>query len=324
MAQPLYVTKEQGKNYSFPEDYKQVFDHPFEMSRVYNEAYTIKTFIADDKERQIGLEVLKLLYDYTFATREQLERLLRAKGFENVAILDTMIPKYLERRLINRFTLAAFDMEKIPDDAFIVYCLDHASRHILSHLYRDEIAVTWKSTNPVRGAEIAAKYLATNDFYLSVLSAKSKTLESFFPTVNYSIGSRDIRMSAQFCIKNGATPVNFVLDVIRKADLRSGYWNRKVGEHIRPFFENNRFWNRYFHSAPILLFLVEDFDDIEKVARVFYDGMNGVTNFQSNFRIITTEAVRQSIDKVQMYKYDPARTDVKVVVSNSKIFQKDI
>ena len=324
MAEPLYVTRETGKMYSFPEDYKQVFDHPFEMSRAYNEAYTIKSFIADDAERQIGLEVLKLLYDYTFATREQLERLLLAKGVENVGILDSIIPKYLERRLINRFALAAFDLGKIPEDAFIVYCLDHASRHILSHLYRDDIAVTWKSTNPVRGAEIAAKYLATNDFYLSVLSAKAKTLESFFPTVNYSIGSRDIRMSAQFCLMNGATPVSFVLDVIRKTDLRSGYWNHKVSEHIRPFLENNRFWTRYFHSAPILLFLVEDFDDIEKVARVFYDGMSGVASFQSKFRVITNEAVKMSIDKVQMYKYDPARADSKVVISNSKIFQRDL
>ena len=80
----------------------------------------------------MGLEILKLLLDYTFATRDQLVRLLSIKGLDNGDRLDTLLQKYQDRRLINKFAISAFEMDYIPDDAFVVYCLDHGSRHILS------------------------------------------------------------------------------------------------------------------------------------------------------------------------------------------------
>ena len=156
----MYVTEEEGKALSFPYDWRQTWHHPFEMNRVVNEAQTIKSFVADGDERQMGLEILKLLLDYTFATRDQLVRLLSIKGLDNGDRLDTLLQKYQDRRLINKFAISAFEMDYIPDDAFVVYCLDHGSRHILSHMYRDDVAVTWKSTNAVRGPELVAKYLS--------------------------------------------------------------------------------------------------------------------------------------------------------------------
>ena len=72
----IYITAEEGRTFSFPYDWKQTFDHPFEMSRAVNEAQIVKTYVSEEADRQIGLEVLKLLFDFTFATRDQLERLL--------------------------------------------------------------------------------------------------------------------------------------------------------------------------------------------------------------------------------------------------------
>ena len=76
----IYITAEEGRTFSFPYDWKQTFDHPFEMSRAVNEAQIVKTYVSEEADRQIGLEVLKLLFDFTFATRDQLERLLRIKA----------------------------------------------------------------------------------------------------------------------------------------------------------------------------------------------------------------------------------------------------
>lgn len=219
----MYVTEEEGKTLSFPYDWRQTWHHPFEMSRVVNEAQTIKAFVADGDERQMGLEILKLLLDYTFATYDQLVRLLTIKGLYDEDRLNALLKKYLDRRLINKFTMSAYEMDNIPEDAFVVYCLDHASRHILSHLYRDDVAVTWKSTNAIRGPELVAKYLATNEFYLSLMAVKTQTLSFFEPTVNYTIRNRDIRMSAMFRIMNGATPCDFVLEVVRDSDIPTNW-----------------------------------------------------------------------------------------------------
>lgn len=311
----LYVTEEEGETLSFPYDWHQTWHHPFEMTRVVNEAQTIKSFVADGDERQMGLEILKLLLDYTFATHEQLERLLRIKGLDDGTHLDALLKKYLDRRLINKFTMSAFEMDNIPEDAFIVYCLDHASRHILSHLYRDDVAVTWKSTNAIRGPELVAKYLATNEFYLSLMAAKPDTLSFFEPTVNFTIRSRDIRMSGRFQIMNGATPCDFILEVVRSSDIPV-YWARKSDQQLAPFVED-KFWNRYFSFEPIFIFLAEDLAQAEELAKIYY-----LRTKSSNFRVTTDNEILQGIDKAKFYKYEPDGKQ-KLVATSAAIFKKD-
>lgn len=311
----MYVTEEEGKALSFPYDWHQTWHHPFEMNRVVNEAQTIKAFVADGDERQMGLEVLKLLLDYTFATRDQLVRLLSIKGLDNGDRLDALLQKYQDRRLINKFAISAFEMDHIPDDAFVVYCLDHASRHILSHMYRDDVAVTWKSTNAVRGPELVAKYLATNEFYLSLLAAKTQSLAYFEPTVNFTIRSRDIRVSAIFRIMNGATPCDFVLEVVRASDIPSN-WRKKTNEQLAPFVLD-KFWNRYFQIEPIFIFLAEDLQQAKELAEIYY-----LRTESNNFRVTTDSELCNGIDKAKFYKYEPNSPE-KLVVSSAKIFQKD-
>ena len=291
----MYVTEEEGKALSFPYDWRQTWHHPFEMNRVVNEAQTIKSFVADGDERQMGLEILKLLLDYTFATRDQLVRLLSIKGLDNGDRLDTLLQKYQDRRLINKF--------------------DHGSRHILSHMYRDDVAVTWKSTNAVRGPELVAKYLATNEFYLSLLAAKTQSLAYFEPTVNFTIRSRDIRVSAIFRIMNGATPCDFVLEVVRASDIPTN-WRRKTNEQFAPFLLD-KFWNRYFQIEPIFIFLAENLQQAEELAEIYY-----LRTENNNFRVTTDSELCSGIDKAKFYKYEPNGPE-KLVASSAKIFQKD-
>ena len=311
-ASKMYITKEIGQTLSFPYDWRQTWHHPFEMSRVSNEAQTIKAFVADSDEMQMGLEVLKLLLDYTFATYEQMERLLQIKGVDDGQRLKDMLSKYLERRLINRFTISAFEMDHIPEDAFMVYCLDHASRHVLSHFYRDDVAVTWKSTDAVRGIELVSKYLATNEFYLSLMSVKAGSLQSFEPTANFTIRNRDIRVSAIFRLMNGATPLDFVMEVIRDNDIPS-YWRKKTNEQLVPFIKN-KFWTRYFRIEPFFIFLVENMEQAETVAEIYY-----LSSESSNFRITTDTELLNGIDKAQFYKYEPETKQL--VPVSAKIFQ---
>lgn len=315
VEQKLYVTQEEGKILSFPYDWHQTWYRPFEMSRSVNEAQTIKAFVAEGNERQMGLEILKLLLDYTVASFDQIARLLCIKGLGTGDQLDALLNRYLDRRLINKFIISAYELDHIPDDAFTVYCLDHASRHILSHMYRSDVAVTWKSTNAILGPELVAKYLATNEFYLSLLEVKKKSLSFFDPTVNFSLRSRDIRMSGRFRIMNGATPCDFVLEVIRSSDLPS-YWQKKSGEQLAPFVLDN-FWNRYFQIEPIFIFLAENQQQAKESAEIYYR-----LTRSSNFRVTTDEELRNGIDNAKFYKYDPC-VENNLVPCSASIFHRD-
>lgn len=316
MERSIYISAEEGQRFSFPYDWRQSFEHPFEMSRAANEAQIVKTYVAEEDDRQIGLEILKLLFDFTFATRNQLERLLRIKGLD-ADRLDDLLNRYLDRRLLNRFIISAYSITPAPDnpfppDAFFIYCLDHGARHILNHFYRDDAGVTWKSTNSYRSAEQSAKYLVTNEFYLSLMGVKKDDLAFFQPTVNYSIRTRDIRMSGMFRIMKGATPVEFILEVVRDGDLPT-YWTKKVGEQISTFIMN-QFWKRYFRLEPTFIFLAENLNQALELSEIFQRGTGS-----DKFRVTTDTELAKGIDKATFYKFDePAHQMVPV---NSSIFQ---
>ena len=322
MSQKIYVTKEQGEVLSFPYDWKQTFEHPFEMARVSSEAFTVKAFVNAAEERNIGLEILILLLDYTFATRNQLKRLLLLKGIlsdedksEIDERLDVLLRKYLDNRLINCFTLSAYEMDSIPEDAFIIYCLDHGARHILSHFYHDDVAITWKSTNALRSSELVSKYLTTNEFYLSLLTAKGSALYSFQPTADFKIRNRDIRFSSTFRLLNGATPVDCILEVVRRSDLPT-QWRKKTNEQIAPFIME-KFWSRYFRLEPMMIFVAEDLAQAEELAEIYY------LRTESNmFRVTIDSELLNGIDKAAFYKYMPDNEGAsKLVQVEAKIFK---
>lgn len=297
--QKVYLSKEDGASLSFPYDWHQTFDHPFDMTKSLNESMIIKDFIATPPdERKATLEILIYLYNFTFATKDQLTRLLKLRHIE-IPSLDELLNKCVFNRLANRFTLSAYVMESLPADAFQIYCLDHSSRHVLSHLYRDDIAVTWRSTNSIRNAEQVSKYLATNEFYLSLLPTKENCLRSFQPAADFSIGKRDIRLSAAFCLMNGAAQCNFLLEVVRYSDIPV-YWQKKSGEQIDVFLD--KYWNKYFDIEPVCIFLAENIEQGLELAKIFWQRTE-----RQNFRITTDTEIMKGINNAKFYKYVPEK-----------------
>lgn len=297
--QKVYLAEEDGTKLSFPYDWHQTFDHSFDMAKSMNESVVIKNFIsAPANERKATLEILIYLHNFTFATYGQLKRLLSYRGIEEEN-LDELLNKCIFSRLINKFTLSAYEMDNLPADAFMIYCLDHSARHILSHMYRDDIAVTWRSTNSIRNAEQVSKYLAANEFYLSILSTKADCLRNFKPTPDFSIGKRDIRLSASFCMMKGATPCDFLLEVVRYSDIPV-YWEKKSGEQIDVFLD--KFWNRYFDVEPACIFLAENLEQALDLAKIFWRRTE-----RPNFRVTIDSEILKGISEAKFYKYVPEK-----------------
>ena len=158
----IYLKTDEVTSLSFPYDWKQSFSHASVQSKTNNEAMVLKLFLHGDfskEEQQIGLEIIILLHEHVFATKQQMQRILEYKGYHaSEKVLDAFLQKALLGRYLNSFTLSRYELDEIPEDAFLVYCLDHGSMWILKHFYDNEIDRTWRGTNPIRGAEQVSKF----------------------------------------------------------------------------------------------------------------------------------------------------------------------
>lgn len=290
-----YVTAEEGRQFSINYDYKQVFHHKMKMGIA--EYVVIKEFSSkDDLTRKMSLEIMVFLRDFCFATEEQLAELLQMKGFDP-SKLPGLLRTYVNSRCLNYFTLAQYDMDEIPEDAFKVYCLDHGGVSILTHFSSTD-CVSWLSTDCVRGPELVVKYLNTNQFYLELLKARGEDLRFFKPLHTVTIGRRDMRFSAEFQIMQGYTPHTFILESVRSYDIPVAF-TKKVSEQISVFM-GQKYWEKYYNMPPTYIFLAENEADAKEIAEIFYRRLG-----YDQFRIMLDDMVRQGFDNVILYKYVP-------------------
>ena len=98
MSEMPYVTREDGERLRIAPFYQQVFHHESSQPKTMPEYTLIKGFVhLPEQDRQVTLEVLKMLSQFTFATRDHLSRLLAAKGLDD-STLDADLAMMLENR----------------------------------------------------------------------------------------------------------------------------------------------------------------------------------------------------------------------------------
>lgn len=111
------------------------------------------------------MEVLKILSQFVFATREQLVRLLEIKGIDP-STLDDDLSLMLENRQVNCFYLAETASPEFEpaEDAFLVYCMDFGALCLLNHFSSSD-SLSWFTTDANRSSELVLKYLTTVEFF---------------------------------------------------------------------------------------------------------------------------------------------------------------
>lgn len=260
-----YVTEQEGKSLSFNYSYKQCFFRDPKRNHGMPEYVVVSDFMKeDDDHRRVGLEVLLYLRQFCFATHDMLAEMLAVKRLP-VNLLDDLLESYVEKYLINFFALVEFDAGELPEDAFRIYCLDSGGIHVLTHFSTYD-AVSWLSSDNIRGVELVNKYLVTGLFANTLMKNKGKSLTSFIPVFDASIGRRTIRLSATFTMMNGYTPWNYLFEVVRDYDLPGG-WIKKCGEQIS-VFSHDKHWIRYFDTEPIYMLLCENEDVAQRAAEI--------------------------------------------------------
>lgn len=295
-----YVIKETKERYSFPYDYRQSFHHKFSLARSMPEYITVKNFIGDQpSEQQIVLECLVYLSNFRFATKLQLECVLKAKNVDTDN-LGSLLDKYVDARVINYFWLAAFEMDTPPKNALLVYCLDHCARYILNHFYKDDL-ISWLSSDNYVSTEILTKCLTTNLFYLQLLTAKGKALRFFSPLYDVNIGKRSMRFSGAFQIIQNGQQKDFILESVKSSDLPI-LWKKKVDQQIMPFVQN--YWKKYYQAEPVLVLLVESESDVFETADIYYRRTESTL-----FRVTTEQEIDKGFEHAVFFKYNPQTED---------------
>lgn len=304
----MYVTEEEGKRLSFNYSFKQSFYRDPKRSHGMPEYIVVSEFMkSDDTHRQVGLEILTYLRQFCFATRDMLGTMLATKGLE-VSILDEILELYVDKYLINFFTIAKYDMGEVPPDAMKIYCLDSGAVFILTHFSTTD-SISWLSSDNIRSVELVTKYLATGLFASTLVQNKGKAVNTFIPVFDASIGKRMIRFSATFTVMNGFTPLNYVLETVRSYDL-PGPWMKKCGEQIS-VFSNGRHWQKYFDQEPGYVLLCESEEVALEAATILARGMD-----QQEIRLITDDYFNG--DPNSVFEFD--RENKKLVPIHDKTF----
>lgn len=300
MNEKTYVTKEGGRGLDFGYDYKQCFHHDSSQAKTLPEYTLVKQFTElSSYEKQLTLEVLKFLYQFTFATHDQLIAMLEAKCIDPAG-MDEVIDQMLRMRQMNSFYLNSFakQNEPFPDDAFVIYCIDFGAIAILSHFSNSD-CIAWFTTDVVRSTELILKYLTTVMFYLALAEVKGSALRYFKPVFDVTFGHRSFRFSAAFEVMHGYTGHPFILESIRSYDLPAN-WIKKVDRQIVPFSCQEKNWTKYFSTSPVYILLVENEEQALEAADLFHrrTGLD-------NFRLITDAQVKNGLEAANFLKYIP-------------------
>ncbi|MBR2894106.1 MAG: hypothetical protein IKC03_00420 [Oscillospiraceae bacterium] len=248
MEHKTYLTRADQTQFSFLSGLKQCFHHEFSHPKTQPEYVLVKEFLQQsDYEKQVILEILKFLYHFTFATRNQLERMLTHRGI-TLTSMDKLMDQLLADRCINSFYLNQFTSDdSAPDDAYIIHCMDFGAVAILSH-FSASSNITWFTTDSCRSSELISKYLSTTEFYLSLLEARGAAIKYFKPIFDVTYKHLSIRFSAAFAVTHNSTVHTFILESIRSSDLPLN-WMDKVDRKVTPFSVQDKIWSRYFPTA---------------------------------------------------------------------------
>lgn len=301
MTQQMYVTKADGERMNFDPEFLQSFEHESSQPKTMPEPTLVKSFLKlPEYDKMVTLEVIKFLHQFTFASRDQLARLLDYKGIDPVGLNDNL-DRMLEEREINSFFMNRMGQtDEMPEDAFIVYCMDFGGLAILKHFTNNDW-LTWFTTDSVRRSGLVQKYLSTVEFYLALLKAKGPALRAFKATTDFSFGHRDIRVSATFEVMKGYSGHPFILESVRSFDLPMD-WRDKIDNKLVHFACVPKHWGKYYSKEPVYIFLCENERDALEAADLFYRRTDG----KENFRLITDDQVRLGLDKAKFLKYIPA------------------
>lgn len=295
----MYLKKDDIASFSdIPEDMKQIFEHEFKKAVYKNEIIKRKhdgQFTDDD------VAIAKLLLDYRFATLEQLHE---AVGLdEPINKFKSRIDELVKFRILNSFTLS-FDagMRRIPDDAFMIYCLDIGGQHLLSHFSESEKLLDWFYIINIVTSEIVARDLMITDIGRVFLRNEPEGFVYFNPKPELMVGRKTMIPAFEFLIEEFGQKKYFVGEVMRSSEAPTLFRDKAMKwNHLL----KTQTWRKYYGGSdalnpPVLLLLASDDETALNAARILDE-----TGEIDLFRLTTEErSMKKLYERGAFLKYN--------------------
>lgn len=287
------------------DDMRQVFHHDFSKNVYKNEIIKMKQEGSITEE---DLAVAKLLFNYRFATLEQLYEAVKSE--KTINAFYSRVEKLLKYRIINKFMLTHDYEEKIQPDALMIFCLDIGGHYLLTHYSNDEDLLDWFYIRNLVTSEIVAKSLMTLDIYNSFQRTCPDKLTYFRPSPEMRIGNKTMIPAFELAISQSGQTVYFLGEVVRKQEVSTIF--RDKAEKWYQLLKKNT-WRKYFgHDSevpPILLVMTAN-----DVTGLMASKILSETAELEKFRIVTEERAKKPLhEKGAFLKYVPEVRQMKEV-----------
>jgi len=241
----MYIQQQEGV-VIIPADLKQTFENKFTLNIGKNEIIKMKN---NNAITERDLKIAKFLFQFTFATAEQLHTFLEEES--TVGNIKGRLDKLVKYRILNKFMLGSYEDDRIHSDAFEVYCMDLGGKYLLSH-YSNEDTTDWYSTVNMKTSEIVGKNLIATEFYIRLKQSVGERLVHFKSLPEMRVGKKNVIPSFEFCLKEGIHRRYFVGEVAREFDFPvyfygSHLWGGNPGPRDRSdqLFRYGLRWGRF-------------------------------------------------------------------------------
>jgi hypothetical protein len=273
---------------------KQIFERKFIINISRNEIIKMKNsgYITDK-----DLDVAKFLFEFRFARLDQIQRLLKE---DDADLVQKKLNKLMKQRIINRFMLSNFEVDKVENDALFFYCLDVGGIHLLSHYSGEERVIDWSTALNMMSAEIIAKYVSTTDVYLRFMDSCPTIIESFRVNPELRVGKKTLYPSFEITIKQGVERRIFIGEVVKEFDLPIQLRDRMF--KFESIFKTNALKKYYYDATtePVILIIADD-DELGLEASKLITSCTEITNF----RVSTEERMKKKLHtKGAFLKYE--------------------
>ena len=316
----MYITEKETK---IKAGLKQVFQNKFTNSISKNEVIKMKN---DGILRDRDLLISKFLFNFRFATLEQIYEYLRLNGYlkqetpegikeTSINSIKSRLEKLVQNRIINKFILTDDENDRFKQDAMVIYCLDLGGKFLLSN-YTEEDTSDWYTPINMKGSDTISKDLTTVQIYLKIIDCAKGELIYFetYPIRKYD--KLTIIPNFEFAIKVNGETKYFIGEVTREADFPINF-SKKIAK-IEKLVETNA-WKKYYldtEDSPVLFVVAEDVltaNDAGKITTMS-------TGIQK-VRFTIDEKLKNEDLSLSFMKYVPDQNKLKIV--KSMLFNKE-
>lgn len=286
-----------------PSGLKQTFENKFTLNIGEKEIIKMK---ANNVITDRDVEIANFIFKFKFATADQIYKYI--KEDKEKINLKNRLEKLVKYRILNKFMLSDYELDKVANDAYQIYCLDLGGKYLLSH-YSNEDTTDWYSIVNMKSSELISKNIFATEIYLRIKETCGEKLVNFKIDPEYRVAKKSIVPTFMFSMKMGTQSRYFIGECVRDYDFPV-YFPEKA-QKLECFLTTNA-WKKYYYDAELepVLFVFADSDEIALEASQVIDRTTEI----KNFRLSTDERIQRVIYETGAFlKYEEEENVLKEI-----------